>query len=107
MDERRKAHRKPLYYFTHVHDRKTRQLIGYLVDISLEGGLLVTEKEVPLETIIYLRVNLPEVFEKENLDITSRVIWCETDPNSDLFKTGVEWVSVDPEAQVLINQMIS
>jgi c-di-GMP-binding flagellar brake protein YcgR len=107
MKERRKVHRKPLHYFTHVYDRKTRQLIGYLVDISLEGGLLVTEKEIPLETLIYLQIDLPDALVKVNLDITSRVVWCETDPDSDLYKTGVEWVSLDPEVQDLFRQMIS
>jgi hypothetical protein len=107
MKERRKIYRKPLHYFTHVYDRKTRQLIGYLVDVSPSGGQLVTEKEIPLESLLYLQVDLPAAFEQKILDITSRVIWCETDPGSDLFNTGVEWVNLEPEVQALFSQMIS
>jgi hypothetical protein len=107
MKERRKTHRKPIQYFTYVYDRKTRQLIGYLVDLTLEGGLLVTEKEIPLDTIIFLQIDVPESFEEKNLNITSRVIWCEADPDSDLHKTGVEWMNLDSEGQLVLCNILS
>jgi len=105
MEERRSVNRKPLLYFTQVYDRKSRQLIGYLVDISQKGGQLVTEREIPLDTAIHLHIDFPVSFEKNMLNIASRVIWCEPDPDSNFYKTGVEWVNLDPEVQNLFSNL--
>jgi len=105
MEERRKVFRKPLLYFTQVYDRKSRQMIGYLVDISHVGGQLVTEREIPIETALHLQIDFPASFERNTLNITARVIWCKPDPESDFYKTGVEWVNLDPEVQNLFSKM--
>ncbi len=46
MEERRKIKRRHLLYFGRVYDETARKLLGYLVDITESGFMLLSEEPI-------------------------------------------------------------
>ena len=44
MQERRKFKRRFIMYYTRIFDRTTGAVLGYLVDLSANGAMVVSEK---------------------------------------------------------------
>ena len=108
MDERRKFDRKLLTYFSRVIDRKTGALLGYLVDMTTGGVMIVGDYPLKVNTDFELRIDLPDGYtDKERLDIEARAVWCLQDPDPELFRTGLKLIQVSPEEFQMLVKIIS
>ena len=106
MGERRKYNRNKIKFFSRVYDRKTKQLIGYLVDLSSNGAMLISQTRLLPQEILHLQMDLPENFNKSHLFLTGQIVWSEKDGISDLFKTGVQWINTSPEDISFLSKLI-
>ena len=108
MEERRKLPRKYLMAFSSVIDNNSGMLLGYLNDLTLNGLMVISkvEKDVGIETELY--IELPEVpkFPKKSLLIKARIIWCEADIDPRLYNIGFHFLRVSAEDKIIIEQMI-
>lgn len=107
MDERRNAVRIPVEIFTHISDRKTKRLIGYLMNVTQGGALLVSEYAYPPGSNVHLRITLPLEYEIPAFVIDALVIWCSPDRDSVLTRVGVKWVNLEAQQEDQLEKIIS
>ena len=60
MNDRRKHKRRHTIFYLKVYDETTGKVAGRLVDITIEGMMLVSEKQVDMSNIFDFRLALPE-----------------------------------------------
>ncbi|HRD67514.1 MAG TPA: PilZ domain-containing protein [Candidatus Competibacter sp.] len=95
--ERRKFKRYPLIYYLDSIDLETKQCIGQLIDISLEGAMLISKIPVPSGIKVKLSIVLPTGFSDENyLVVEAESVRNCRDINSDYYDTGLHFINVDP-----------
>ena len=108
MDERRKQDRRILTFFSRVIDRTNERLIGYLVDMTTDGALIVGNMPLKVNTNILLRIDLPESYgDQQQLEIEARAIWCSPDEDPDLYRTGMQLIHIENADQEVLERLIS
>ena len=105
FSDRRKETRKKLMAFTQVYDQPEGNLLGYVRDLTLQGVLVIGEKELATNTETTLAFELPgglPGITETQLSISARVARCDEDESSQTYKIGFEFFDVRPEqAEVL------
>ena len=80
MPEKRKINRRDFTYYMQVMDDSTKQIIGYLSDISTGGFKLDCQKEVPIEQDFRLSIQLTaDIASKTSIEFIARSKWCRHD----------------------------
>lgn len=104
MSEQRKEERKTLLTFTAVYDLHTKNLLGYLGDLTLQGAMLIGSKPMEIKKELTLVIEFHETphFSATRLTIPARVAWCKHEEHSVYFNTGVEFLEMtDPNKAVI------
>jgi hypothetical protein len=108
MDERRRENRKFLNYFSRVIDRESGTVLGYLVDLTTGGALLVGNYPLGPNTPLQLRIDLPEGrFDQEHLDLEVIAVWCHPDGDPELYRTGLRLVNPAPRDLLILTRLMS
>jgi len=95
MENRRSQERKYLDYFSRVLDRDSGILIGYLVDLTTGGALIVSNYSLKQNTILDLRIDLPEGFsEQKQLDFIAKIVWVLPDIDPEFYRIGIQLVDI-------------
>jgi len=89
MKERRKVTRKNLMAYTQVFDLYGVYLIGYLGDLTLQGAMVIGEKQIKENEEMTLAIELPEL-----PDIAASR------------NVGFEFKEVSPDQQTIIESII-
>ncbi len=106
MEERRMSKRRNLIFYLQVFDQSTDELLGFAVDITPEGLMLLSNKPIDTGHDFTLRMTLPEEFSESNqIEFKAKSIWCEQDVNTDYYDTGFQLVDVEPETVSLIHRL--
>jgi hypothetical protein len=106
MEDRRILKRRNLIFYLQVFDHATDELLGFAVDITPEGLMMLSNKAIITEKLFQLRMALPEHFgDRTELILEAQSIWCRQDVNTDYFDTGFQLMSVDQETVDIIKQM--
>ena len=107
-DERRTIKRRKFGYYMRVMDSTTRDLIGYLSDISPQGFKLDSKKALMINKDYSLRLELtPEISDRPSITFIARVIWCQQDPyNPDQYIEGFQIVNIAPSVQVIFQRIV-
>jgi len=108
MRERRKQERKSLMAYTQVFDLYGGFLLGYLGDLTLQGAMIISEREYPKDTEITLSLEIPELpnIKTQRMTLPARVAWCEQDLSPQFFNVGFEFKETPKEQQELIEAII-
>ena len=107
MKERRRVPRIDLMFFARVHDRRTGDLLGHLVNITPQGAMILGEDPLKPGDMYEIRIELPDAYtEKNHLDFEARCSWCARDINPDYFGMGFQFKDVTPQDAALIKRMI-
>ena len=107
MPERRQLKRHHLIFYLRVFIQETNELIGFVVDISQEGLLIVSE--IPFESgkIYKLQMSLsPEEGNKMSLHFTAECRWSRIAANPDLHEAGFLLLDFRPLDITLIDDLI-
>ena len=89
MAERRKLKRRHLLYYLRVHSAPEGQLVGHVADITPEGLMLMTERELPIGETLSLRMTMPgDPGERNSLEFEATSLWCRRDINPDFWDVG-------------------
>jgi len=108
MEERRKEVRKYLTYFSRVIDQDTGLLLGYLVDLTTGGALMVSSMPIKTNVVFNLRVDMPEDFSPQGqLEIQAKSIWCQPDTDPEFYRTGLQLMEVRPTDLVTFERLLS
>ncbi len=107
MADKRKINRRDFTYYMQVTDDLSKQLIGYLTDISSGGFRLDTPKQIPSGQDFRMQIQLTsDIADKNSMVFVARSKWCHTDhvdPNT--YNVGFEIVSMAPSDRVIFQRM--
>lgn len=107
MAEKRKKDRREFTYYMQVKDEATKQIIGYLSDISTGGFKLDCPKQIPPGQDFRLQIDLTaDVADKTAMVFVARCKWCRPDhidPTS--FNVGFEIVNMAPSDMMIFQRI--
>src|SRR5271157_5954433 len=107
MQERRKTKRRHLLYYGRVYDENVKKLLGYLVDITDSGFMLLSEEPYPVGVTRRLKLEVTDdVGKGPYINFTVKSIWCEPDIDPTHFDTGFEIAEIDPSDTELILSIV-
>jgi hypothetical protein len=103
----RKLNRREFTYYMQVTDDITKQLVGYLSDISTGGFKLDCDKQLPIGQDYRLSIQLTaEIADKTSMIFIARTKWCHPDhidPTS--FNVGFEIINMSPSDALIFQRM--
>jgi c-di-GMP-binding flagellar brake protein YcgR len=107
MANKRKINRRDFTYYMQVTDDLTKQLIGYLSDISTGGFKLDSQKEIRPGQDFRMHIDLTaEIADKTSMVFIARSKWCRrdhVDPNT--FNVGFEIINISPSDMDIFQRM--
>jgi len=107
MKERRKVKRKHLLYYGRVYDEIVQKLLGYLVDITENGFMLLSEEPYPVGVSKRLKLEVTDdVGEGPYINFTVKSVWCEPDIDPSHFDVGFEIEEIKPSDKELIDKIV-
>jgi hypothetical protein len=106
-EDRRRQDRKFLTFFAQVSDRRNGMLLGYLVDLTTGGALLIGELPLARDEIFPIRMDLPEGFaDKDRLELDVRAVWNSPDVDPGLYRTGLRLINPSGEDLNLLVKLL-
>lgn len=107
MDESRKnVRRTPDDYFL-VFDRFKDEFIGRLMNMSVDGMMLISENEIETGKLFQCRMALPEAVEGQNkiiFDATS--VWCKLSTNLNMYQAGFKFNNISKNCKQVVRALM-
>jgi c-di-GMP-binding flagellar brake protein YcgR len=107
MADKRRIDRRTFTYYMQVTDETTKQLVGYLSDISTGGFKLDSPKEIPPGHDFRLHIELTsDIADKNSMVFIARSKWCQRDhidPNT--YNIGFEIMNMSPSDMLIFQRM--
>jgi len=107
MADKRKKARREFAYYMQVKDEATKQIIGYLADISTGGFKLDCPKQIPPGQDFRMQIDLTaDVADKTSMVFVARSKWCRPDhidPTS--FNVGFEIINMAPSDMMIFQRI--
>jgi hypothetical protein len=107
MADKRKKDRREFAYYMQVKDEATKQIIGYLADISMGGFKLDCPQQIPPGQDFRLQIDLTaDVADKTAMVFVARSKWCRPDhidPTS--FNVGFEIINMAPSDMMIFQRI--
>jgi hypothetical protein len=107
MVDKRKISRRDFTYYMQVTNDITKELLGYLSDISTGGFKLDSQKQIAPGQDFRVHIELtPEIADKNAMVFVARSKWCHRDyidPNT--FNVGFEIINMLPSDMVIFQRM--
>lgn len=107
MADKRKVARRDFTYYMQVVDATTKQLVGYLADISTGGFKLDCPRQIPPGRDFQMQIQLtPEIADKNSMVFLARSKWCRPDfidPNT--YSVGFEIIQMTQSDTVIFQRM--
>ncbi|MDN5871133.1 MAG: PilZ domain-containing protein [Nitrococcus sp.] len=105
MKDARRRPRDVVDKFLPVFHRETEELIGYLTDVTIDGGMLETT-DPSEEKFFPLRIELAEeISGSRYIDVDARSVWTRKDRNAVFHNSGFEFQNISPEARTRIAEL--
>lgn len=103
----RKLKRRHLLYYLPIVDEDTGAKLGNVVDITVEGLMLVSDKNIEAGQEFNLRMDLPQPARgKTSISFAAESLWSKPDPNPSFHDTGFRFTDIDPADAMTIQYLI-
>ncbi len=107
MAERRKVKRRYLLYYGRVYDGDIKKQLGYLVDITERGFMLLSDESFPIGATREFQIEVTsDISERPYIKVSARSVWCEPDIDPSRYNTGFEITALKPEDVEVINKIV-
>ncbi len=107
MVEKRKIKRRHLIYYLKVLETKTNEVLGYLVDITTQGIMIMSEEPIEVDKTFHLKMLVQsEMSNKEYLQFDATSKWCRKSINSDFYDSGFELLNMPTDDFKKIEEII-
>ena len=107
MPERRKVKHRHLLYYGRVYDENIQKLLGYLVDITEGGFMLLSDEPYPVGIARRLKLEVTDdVGQGPYINFTVKSVWCEPDIDPSHFDVGFEIEEIRPDDKELIDKIV-
>jgi hypothetical protein len=107
MAEKRKITRRDFTYYMQVTNDVTKELLGYLSDISTGGFKLDSQNQIKPGQDFRVHIELtPDIADKNSMVFVARSKWCHrdyVDPNT--FNVGFEIMNMLPGDMAIFQRM--
>jgi hypothetical protein len=107
MADKRKIARRDFTYYMQVKDDISKELIGYLTDISTGGFRLDSPKQIRPGQDFRMQIQLTaDIADKNTMVFIARSRWCHpdhVDPNT--YNVGFEIINMAPSDMVIFQRM--
>jgi hypothetical protein len=107
MNDKRKINRRNFTYYMQVTNDITKELLGYLSDISTGGFKLDSQHQIPPGQDFRVHIELtPDIADKNSMVFIARSRWCHPDhidPNT--YNVGFQIVNMSPSDLVIFQRM--
>ena len=88
--------RRQLIYYLEAIDTGTDEPIGFLVDITTKGLMLMSETPIETGKMFHLRILLKtDLSEKKYLNFDAKSKWCKKSINTEIYDTGFELINAE------------
>ncbi len=106
----RKFKRRHLIYYLEVFDDESGDLLGYLVDLTVNGLKMVSREAIKTKKEFRLRLIMPEEYcQDRQVVFNAESMWCSPDVNPDFYATGFSTPDLSQETRrmfmIMINQV--
>ncbi len=106
--DQRRVKRRHLIYYLRVMEQDLNEVIGYLVDITTHGIMIMSESPIDPGVTMKLKVLLQtDMSEKEYLNFGAKCKWCKKSINDISYDVGFELLDVSGDDFKDIEQIIS
>ena len=107
MSEQRKQTRKEVATRLSVVDINTGILIGELANISDEGFMVLTARELPLNAVFQLSLSLPKMIRGvDSLYFGAESLWCTGADHADHFWVGFHLIDISPQDHEVLTALL-
>lgn len=107
MADKRKLDRRNFTYYMQVKDESTKQVIGYLSDISSGGFKLDCPKNIQPGQDFRMHIDLtPDLSDQTSMVFIARSKWAHpdyVDPNT--YNVGFEIINISPSDMLIFQRM--
>ncbi|WP_435104890.1 PilZ domain-containing protein [Arhodomonas sp. AD133] len=105
MRDARRRPRDVVDQFFPVYHEETGELLGYLTDINVDGGMLEAREPLEESAIYPMRIKLQEPVEgNDELTLQARCVWNRKDRNAVFHRVGFEFVDLSPATRTLLQE---
>ena len=104
--EHRKSPRVTLAEQVEIRDAHTGRVLGQLVNLSVEGLMLVGPAGVAPGTVCQLRVPLDDNGKRTELLIGAESLWCNDANDSGTYWSGFQIIDISPEHRHILVRMV-
>lgn len=106
MKDFRRRPRDVVDQYLPVVDRDTDELVGYLTDVTVDGGMLQSEEPIEENRTFNLRMQLDEQIQGSNhIDVEAESKWCRKERNAVFHNSGFEFREVSDDNQARIAEL--
>ena len=108
MDNRRTQNRRYLTYFSQVSDLETGIILGYLVDLTTGGALMIGNYPLDTNAVYKLRIELPDGFDSHSeMTLEAKAVWRQPDVDPEFYRIGLQLTQVAPRDLMLLEKLLS
>ncbi|MFC1857336.1 PilZ domain-containing protein [Thermodesulfobacteriota bacterium] len=101
------SERKNLVYYLKITDTQANKPMGYAVDISKQGFMLITGKPIESESLFQLKMFLPEEIQVgKYFDFSAMSRWCRQDQNPEYYTVGFQFADLSSEGIKIVDYLI-
>ena len=104
--DKRTIKRHQLPYYLEVYNRITKKPLGYIVNISSQGMMLVSNSQTLTHAVFNMYMMLPEPINgHKRIDFDALSQWCKPDVTPGYYDTGFSFTRVPSELQQLVEAL--
>ena len=104
-DEKRIIQRHQLPLYLQVFNRVTGRPLGYIVNISSQGMMLVSQAQLMTHAVFQLSINVPENSNSKKIEFEALSLWSRSDVTPGYYDTGFSFIKAPDDLVVLVNAL--
>lgn len=106
-DEHRRRERAELTSTIRIVDSINGGVVGELININVDGLMLIAEREIETQSILQLSLQLPQpLLGADTIDIGADCLWCRKAENLQRYWAGFQIIDASDEAMQQIEALI-
>jgi len=108
MTEQRRRHKRwRLIFYPSVYNERTGQVMGHLLDVTLEGMKLISQKPLPIRRNYLVGIEFTaDSGNTRRITLEARSLWSERDSNALFFDTGFKFMNISNAIIMNLQQVI-
>lgn len=97
-----------MLYYGRMYDEDAQKQLGYLVDITEHGFMLLCEEPIAANETLHIKLELTlDISKGPWMYFTAKSLWCEPDIDPNHYNCGFEIIDIKPEDLPIIRDIIS